>query len=78
MIRPPAEGFGDCSCIGAVFSNRLGLLKQNILIIPPKGREQSREPTHSHGQVENATAPSAGGSPDPDGQPRLGKLPRPL
>ncbi|MGI6301238.1 MAG: hypothetical protein ACOX52_09310 [Verrucomicrobiota bacterium] len=26
------------------------------------------EPTHPHGQVENATAPSAGGFPDPDGE----------
>ena len=25
------------------------------------------EPTHIHRPVENATAPSAGGSPDPDG-----------
>ncbi|MGI6299635.1 MAG: hypothetical protein ACOX52_01035 [Verrucomicrobiota bacterium] len=31
------------------------------------------EPTHPHGQVENATAPSAGGSPDPDGKSSLGK-----
>ncbi|HCF94330.1 MAG TPA: hypothetical protein DEW46_04660 [Verrucomicrobia bacterium] len=30
------------------------------------------KPTHSHGQVENATAPSAGGSPDPDGRAWLG------
>ncbi len=26
------------------------------------------EPTHPHGQVENATAPSAGGFPDPNGE----------
>jgi hypothetical protein len=26
------------------------------------------KPTHPHGPVENATAPSAGGSPDPDGE----------
>ncbi|MGI6300490.1 MAG: hypothetical protein ACOX52_05435 [Verrucomicrobiota bacterium] len=26
------------------------------------------EPTHPHWQVETATAPSAGGSPDPDGK----------
>ena len=31
------------------------------------------ERTHPYGQVENATAPSAGGSPDPDGKARLGK-----
>ncbi|MGI6301558.1 MAG: hypothetical protein ACOX52_10955 [Verrucomicrobiota bacterium] len=29
-------------------------------------------PTHPHGQVENATASSAGGSPDGDGEIRLG------
>ncbi|MGI6304116.1 MAG: hypothetical protein ACOX52_24170 [Verrucomicrobiota bacterium] len=26
------------------------------------------EPTHSHGPLANATAPSAGGSPVPDGE----------
>ncbi|MGI6303349.1 MAG: hypothetical protein ACOX52_20145 [Verrucomicrobiota bacterium] len=26
------------------------------------------EPTHPHGQVENVTAPSAGGFPNPDGE----------
>ncbi|MGI6304187.1 MAG: hypothetical protein ACOX52_24530 [Verrucomicrobiota bacterium] len=34
------------------------------------------DPTHPHGQVENATAPSApsaGGSPDPDGKVGLGR-----
>ena len=30
-------------------------------------------PTHFHGQIENATAPSAGGSPDGNGEIRLGK-----
>ena len=30
------------------------------------------EPTHPHGRVENATAPSAGGSPDGDGEVNLG------
>ena len=30
------------------------------------------EPTHPHRQVENATAPSAGGSPDGDGMGRAG------
>ncbi|MGI6300022.1 MAG: hypothetical protein ACOX52_03035 [Verrucomicrobiota bacterium] len=29
------------------------------------------EPTHFHRQFENATAPSAGGSPGPDGEVRL-------
>ncbi|MGI6303881.1 MAG: hypothetical protein ACOX52_22955 [Verrucomicrobiota bacterium] len=29
------------------------------------------EPTHPDRLVENATAPSAGGSPDPDGEVRL-------
>ncbi|MGI6303693.1 MAG: hypothetical protein ACOX52_21930 [Verrucomicrobiota bacterium] len=33
------------------------------------------DPTHALGQVENATAPSAGGSPDGDGEVRLGKAP---
>jgi hypothetical protein len=33
----------------------------------PKGRDLSIEPTHTRDQVENATAPSAGGAPDPDG-----------
>ncbi|MGI6302101.1 MAG: hypothetical protein ACOX52_13755 [Verrucomicrobiota bacterium] len=31
------------------------------------------EPTHLHRQVENATAPSAGGSSDPDGKVWMGK-----
>jgi hypothetical protein len=43
------------------------------LKIPQKCRLQSIEPTHLHRQVENATAPSAGNSPDPDGEIRLGK-----
>ena len=34
----------------------------------PKGRDQNMEPTHPHGQVENATASPAGGSPDPVGK----------
>ncbi len=38
------------------------------LKIPQKCRLQSIEPTHLHRQVENATAPSAGNSPDPDGK----------
>ncbi|MGI6303749.1 MAG: hypothetical protein ACOX52_22215 [Verrucomicrobiota bacterium] len=29
------------------------------------------DPTHPHNQVENVTAPSAGGFPDPDGEVRL-------
>ncbi|MGI6300080.1 MAG: hypothetical protein ACOX52_03325 [Verrucomicrobiota bacterium] len=29
-------------------------------------------PTHPHSQIENATATSAGDSPDPDGKDRLG------
>jgi len=28
------------------------------------------DPTHPHGQLETATAPSAGGSPGPDGERR--------
>ncbi|MGI6303054.1 MAG: hypothetical protein ACOX52_18630 [Verrucomicrobiota bacterium] len=31
------------------------------------------ETTHPHRQVEHATAPSAGGSPDPDGNVWMGK-----
>ncbi|MGI6302123.1 MAG: hypothetical protein ACOX52_13870 [Verrucomicrobiota bacterium] len=31
---------------------------------PPKSMDQGLDTTHHHGQVENATAPSAGGSPD--------------
>ncbi|MGI6302865.1 MAG: hypothetical protein ACOX52_17660 [Verrucomicrobiota bacterium] len=31
------------------------------------------EPTHPDRLVENVTAPSAGGSPNPDGEVRLGK-----
>ncbi len=38
---------------------------------PQKGRLQSMEPTHPDRQLENVTAPSAGGSPDPDGEVRL-------
>ncbi len=50
------------------FSNYLGLLKRSLSIIPLKGRVQGMEPTHSHGPLANATAPSAGGSPVPDGE----------
>ena len=32
----------------------------------PKGGDQSMNPTHHQGEVENATASSAGGSPDSD------------
>ncbi len=53
--------------------NCLGPLKTVYLINIPKGRDQSMDPIHPHGQVENATAPSAGGSPDLDGEVRLGK-----
>jgi hypothetical protein len=38
------------------------------LKIPPKSRLQSMEPTHPDRLVENATAPSAGGFPGPDGK----------
>ena len=31
------------------------------------------EPTHPHGQGENATAPSAGGFPDGEGEGRMEK-----
>ncbi|MDD8047374.1 MAG: hypothetical protein PHF14_12995 [Verrucomicrobiota bacterium] len=31
------------------------------------------DPTHRHGLVETATALSAGGTPGPDGDARLGK-----
>ncbi|MGI6301021.1 MAG: hypothetical protein ACOX52_08195 [Verrucomicrobiota bacterium] len=33
--------------------------------------DHSIGPTHPYGLVENATAPSAGGFPDPDGEVRL-------
>ena len=42
------------------------------LIIPQKCWGQSMEPTHPHRQVANATAPSAGGFPDPDGKVWMG------
>ncbi|MGI6299819.1 MAG: hypothetical protein ACOX52_01990 [Verrucomicrobiota bacterium] len=43
------------------------------LKIPQKCWVQTIEPTHLHRQVENATAPSAGNSPDGDGKFWMGK-----
>ena len=65
------SGRGECRSIGVVVCICLGLLitvyqKKN----PQKGRDQSNDPTHTHAQVENATAspaPSAGVSPDRNG-----------
>jgi hypothetical protein len=59
---------GECRHVGAVFCNCLGLQKR----VSPKCMDHGIDPTHPHGQVENATASSAGGSPDPDGKVRLG------
>ena len=61
-------GRGGCSGIGAVISHCLGLLKHDIYKIPQKICVQSMELTHPDMLVENATAPSAGGFPDPDGE----------
>ena len=44
----------------------------NRLFEQPRARGQSMEPTHHYGQVKKAAAPSAGGSPDPDGS-QVGK-----
>ncbi|MGI6303203.1 MAG: hypothetical protein ACOX52_19380 [Verrucomicrobiota bacterium] len=62
------NGRGGCSCIGAVICHCLGLLKRDIHKIPQKCCVESMEPTRLQWQVENATAPSAGGSSDPDGK----------
>jgi len=62
-------GRGKCSFIGAVFTNCLGLLKTNIPL-PKRAWIRAMAPTHPHGQVENTIAPSAGGSPDPEGKAR--------
>jgi hypothetical protein len=43
-------------------------------IITPKGVDQGLCPTHLRGQVENATAPSAGGSPGGVDRKRGGKV----
>jgi hypothetical protein len=53
------------------FRNRFVRLETVYLKKIPKGREQGVEPTHPHGQVEHATASSAGGS--PDGEERKGR-----
>ena len=46
---------------------------------PPERMDQSIDPILPHCQVENATAPSAGCSPDPGGEGGLGKrIPFPI
>ncbi|MGI6303620.1 MAG: hypothetical protein ACOX52_21555 [Verrucomicrobiota bacterium] len=62
-------GGRECSYIRAVFRNCLGLQKT---VFPRRVGIRVLTLIHSHGQVENATAPSAGGSPNPDGEARLG------
>jgi len=42
------------------------------LKISQKGRDQSIDPTHPRDRVENASAPSAGGSPDGNEEGMLG------
>ncbi len=75
MGRTPAEiaegagdiGMGDCRYIGAVFCNGLILLKPVFLkFLPLKAWIRALTLHTPHGQVENATASSAGGSPAPD------------
>ena len=69
-IAEGAEDYrdGGGSYIGAVFATALVGQQENS---PKNNLDHSIGPTHSRGQVENATAPSAGGS--PDGEVRLGK-----
>jgi hypothetical protein len=52
---------------------KVGLQERIIPKNPPKRYGSEHGPTHPHGQVETATAPSAGSSPGPDGDARLGK-----
>jgi hypothetical protein len=55
----------ECWAVESAFCDCLGQQATDNPQNPfGKGWDQGMDPTHSHGQVENATAPSAGGSPD--------------
>ena len=71
MGRTPAEGAegyweGGLQIRRSWFQQLPWFAENSISKKTPKGEDQSTDPTHPRGQIENATAPSAGGSPDPD------------
>ncbi len=64
----------ECRNVESAFCNCLGQQAQGTPKSPlRKGLDQCMDPIHSQGQVETATAPSAGGPPDGAGEVRLGK-----